>query len=217
MDAVLDTGVEGGGGYILDNQAFGGSTLSQSLDATLDGITFAATQTVGNAKIQALDAALDGVTVAISQTLSHSQALAATLDGITVEINQSAAPSNKDQSLAVVLDGIQVAIAQAGPAADIFGGGFFTQSLRRKLFEDELRAKLKKLPDEVAEVIEDAVIVAIDKPKQPTTKELRQAFEAENIPYRDAYRKAVVSLVQQVRQREEDDEEEEATALAFLI
>lgn len=96
-----------------------------------------------------------------------------------------------------------------------FGGGFFSVALRRKLFEEEMREKLAELPPQVAEVIENTVIESIDRPKKPTQKELRQAFERENVPYREAYRKAVVSLVQEMRQREEDDEEEEAIALAI--
>ncbi len=128
------------------------------------------------------------------------------------------APVTHDASGDLVGPGsLIVGAAVNGTPSDIpMGGGFFTQAMRRRLFEEEMREKLKELPQEVAEVIETTVIDAIDRPKLPTTKEIRRALEVENLPYREAYRKAVVSLVQEMRQIEEDDEEE-AIALAFLF
>lgn len=112
---------------------------------------------------------------------------------------------------------VDVVATQGDEPAEPFGGGFFTQALRRRLFEEEMREKLKELPEQVADVIENTVIDSIDRPKRPTQKQLRQVFERENIPYREAYRQAVISLVQDMRQMEEDEEEEEALALVALF
>lgn len=128
------------------------------------------------------------------------------------------APVTHDTSGVLVgLGSLIAGAAVNGTSSDIpMGGGFFTQALRRRLFEEEMRERLKELPEEAAEIIENTAIEAVDKPKKPTVKEVRQAFDRENVPYREAYRKAVVSLVQEMRQIEED-EEEEAIALAFLL
>lgn len=114
---------------------------------------------------------------------------------------------------------VDLVSAQGDEPSTPFGGGFFSYAWRRKLMEDELREQLKELPDPVAEVIERQVIEAVDRPKLPSQKELRAKLEQENIPYRQAYQKAMVSLVKEMRQREADEEEEEAiaTALASLV
>lgn len=105
--------------------------------------------------------------------------------------------------------------AQNGEVPDTpFGGGFFSYAWRRKLMEDELREQLKELPEPVAEVIERQVIKA-EGSKLPSVKEFRATLERENIPYRQAYQKALLSLAKEMRQREEDDEEEEAIAIAM--
>lgn len=186
---------------------------SQSIAFTLDGVSVAIEQTATHG--QALAATLDGIAVSIEQGSQHAQTLDATLDGVSVEINQSVAQPEKDQALSIVLDGVGVSINQVGPDNIPMGGGFFSYAWRRRLMEEELREQLKELPEPVAEVIERQVIESVDRPKLPSPKELRARLERENIPYRQAYQKAMVSLVNEMRQREDDEEEEEAIAMAM--
>lgn len=180
MDAVLDRGVDGGGAFILDTQAFsGGASYSQSLAITLDGVTVAASQTLSHT--QSLAATLDGVTVAASQTLSHTQSLAATLDGITVAISQSAAPSSKDQSLAVVLDGISFDAVQVGALPAVGGMGFVFTDTPSALW---WKRKPKALSDEVAEQKVERVVRVIkeiagkQQPEQTAKQAQREVAQA---------------------------------------
>jgi hypothetical protein len=164
-----------------------------------------------------------GSTVAGSAARFRAFAASGALVGPGAVVNGSAArlgPAVSHDATGVLVGpgSIVVGLAQNGVVPDTpFGGGFFTQALRRRLFEEAMREKLKELPEQVAEVIENTVIESIDRPKKPTQKQLREVFERENVPYREAYRQAVISLVQDMRQMEEDEEEEEALALVALF
>ena len=72
---------------------------SQTLAATLDGVTVAVAQAAQHP--QSLAATLDGVTVAASQTAQHPQSMTATLADITAAVsdfaNDSAVPLLPDE------------------------------------------------------------------------------------------------------------------------
>lgn len=202
----------------VPNHSTSGALVAQGSLVTGSAARFRAFATSG--ALTGQGSAIAGSAARVAGPVTH--AATGALVGAGSAVNGSAARTGPavthDTSGVLVGPGSLVAgVALNGILPDTpFGGGFFSQALRRRLFEEEMREKLRELPQQVAEVIGNTVIESIDRPKKPTQKELRQAFERENIPYREAYRQAVISLVQEMRQAEEE-EEEEATALALLI
>jgi hypothetical protein len=123
---------------VLQIPAAAGGSFSQTLAATLDGVTVAASQTashpqslavtldgvavaVSQSKVsqyaQALTATLEGVAIAVSQAVSHPQSMTATLGDVAVDVTQTA---QHPQALAAALDGVEIVVLQEGPVTQMY-------------------------------------------------------------------------------------------------
>lgn len=103
--------------------------------------------------------------------------------------------------------------AAASTPTQVYSGGYLSHVRdRKKRYREEILERLRGEPVEVAQVIAQVAVDAVDERQEVLAEALTQALEREALEYRARY----VELLQEIRIEHERQEEEEIALLLLM-